>query len=281
MAKKHKHPEHVNHERWLVSYADFITLLFATFTALYALSRSDVDKSKALAESMRYHFGSSTNSLIPKAVLDYLGIPAEKPVPQQARRTPVRPTKDAAKGDLEKAKDQLESFLISQKLLGKVRVDLDRRGLVVSLTEAGVFESGQAEVLAESRGILAEVAARLREFSNPVRVEGHTDSIPIRSRSYPSNWELSAARASHVARLLSTVYGIWPSRLSVVGYAEFRPTSSNSTAAGRARNRRVDIVLLSEGGMRTGGESGEDAGESESSAWSVHSDAAASPMEIP
>ncbi len=245
MARKHKHPEHVNHERWLVSYADFITLLFATFTALYALSKADAAKAKSMAESMRVQFGASTNSLIPKAVLDYMGIPSDVAVPQQARRTPVRPTKNASKSELENTKNTLESFLITQKLMGKVRIELQHRGLVVSLTEAGFFQSGQADVIEESRAILSEIASQLKDFANPIRVEGHTDTLPISSRTYPSNWELSSTRASQVARLLSTNYGIWPSRLSVAGFAEFKPLVSNSTPEGRARNRRVDIVLLS------------------------------------
>ncbi len=251
MAKKHKHPEHANHERWLVSYADFITLLFATFTALYALGRSDADKAKAVAESMRYYFGAATNSMVPKAVLSYLGIPADRTQPPSARIAmvePKEPTKGAGKGDLETAKNQIVNYLMTQKLLGKVRVELDKEGLHISLTEAGFFPSGQAELLPGSREALANIAAHLRSFTNPIRVEGYTDNVPIHSRSYPSNWELSSARAAYVVRVLAQDYGIWPARLSAVGYGEYHPAFSNATAAGRARNRRVDIVLLSGSG---------------------------------
>jgi chemotaxis protein MotB len=253
MAKKHKHPEHVNHERWLVSYADFITLLFATFTALYALSKSDASKAKALAESVRISFGSPANSMIPKSVLDILGIPSdETSAPSRKKKAEGdstgaynKPTKDATPNDLAQVKEQLDSYLVTQKLLGKVEAENTGRGLVITLREAGFFESGRSEPLPESEKVLRGVAEQLREFRNPVRVEGHTDSLPVNSFAYESNWELSVARATRILRLLVEKYGVDPERLSAVGYGEFRPVASNATPSGRGRNRRVDIVVLS------------------------------------
>ncbi len=253
MAKKHKHPEHVNHERWLVSYADFITLLFATFTALYALSKADANKAKALAESVRISFGSPANSMIPKSVLDILGIPSDESSPPSKKKKGDddssgayhKPTKDATHGDLARVKDQLDAYLVTQKLIGKVESENTGRGLVITLREAGFFESGRSEPLPESEKVLKGVAEQLREFRNPVRVEGHTDSLPVNSAAYESNWELSVARATRILRLLVEKYGLDPARLSAVGYGEFRPAASNDSPSGRARNRRVDIVVLS------------------------------------
>ena len=246
MARKHKHPEHVNHERWLVSYADFITLLFATFTALYALSRSDVDRAKQVAESMRYYFGASDGKMIPQEAINTRAIPADKPKPVPGDTTETAgPSKEANREDFEEIKHKVEEYLITKGMLGKVQVDVEERGLLISLKEAGFFESGNAEVKPEAYAVLEEVAAQLKKYKNPVRVEGHTDNVPMRSRTYPSNWELSSTRATNVARLLSDRYKIPPSKISATGYAEFRPKSDNNSPAGRARNRRVDLVVLS------------------------------------
>ncbi len=242
MARKPKHPEHVNHERWLVSYADFITLLFATFTALYALSKSDADKSKAMAESMRISFGSPANTLIPMSSLDFKAVPSDKPGPSPAGKG--GPKREATKADMENVKSQLQTMLMTRKLLDAVNVDVTDRGLVISLKESGFFESGKSEMKWDAYPLLGEIAANLAEYRNPVRVEGHTDTVPMRTRTFPSNWELSSARATEVVRLLSGRFGMDPKRFSAVGYAEFRPVFSNATPSGRARNRRVDLVVL-------------------------------------
>jgi chemotaxis protein MotB len=244
VARKHKHPEHVNHERWLVSYADFITLLFATFTALYALSKSDADKSKAMAESMRISFGAPANTLIPMASIDFKAVPSDKPGASPAGKGKAKVKKQATQEDLENTKGALESILMTRKLLDAVQLEITDRGLVISLREAGFFESGKSEMKWSAYPILGEIAQSLSEYRNPVRVEGHTDTIPIRTRTFPSNWELSSGRATEVVRILSSRFGMEPTRLSAVSYAEFRPAFSNATAAGRSRNRRVDLVVV-------------------------------------
>jgi len=244
LARKHKHPEHVNHERWLVSYADFITLLFATFTALYALSRSDVDKAKQLAESLRISFGTNGTQMVPMASLDFKAVPSDHPGPTPGSKGKGEGKKQADRNDLENVKGKVESMLMTRKLLDDVKVEVTDRGLVISLKEAGFFESGKAEMKWDAYPILGEIAQSLEEYRNPIRVEGHTDNIPMRSYTYPSNWELSSGRATEVVRLLTGRFGMDSERFSAVGYAEFRPAYSNETAAGRARNRRVDLVVL-------------------------------------
>lgn len=246
MGKKHQeHEKEPNHERWLVSYADFITLLFATFVALYAMSKSDSQKAKAAAESMRFYFGYAEKLMIPQEALDFRQIPAEKASSARPRKD-QKTNRSAKSEDFERVKGEIESFLLSKGLMGKVQVEVDARGLVISLKEAGFFASGRADVEEEALGLLQEVAGHLREYNNPVRVEGHTDDLPIRSRDFPSNWELSTARATRVLRFLVERYGLDARRASALGFAQYRPLGPNDTPAGRARNRRVDIVFLSE-----------------------------------
>jgi chemotaxis protein MotB len=248
MAKKHKHPEHVNHERWLVSYADFITLLFATFTALYALSRTDADKAKKVADSMRFFFGSANSQMLMMESPESQAIPSNKskPPPGVSETPSPKPaTKEAGKQEFEQIKQELEEYLMTKGSLSKVQIDMQERGLVISLKEAGFFGSGNADLKPESAQILAELAQKLSKYRNPVRVEGHTDNVPIRSRTFPSNWELSSARATSVARTLIEKYGVPSGKLSATGYGEFRPAYPNDTPQGRTRNRRVDLVILS------------------------------------
>ncbi len=253
MARKAHHEEHVNHERWLVSYADFITLLFATFTALYALGRSDADKAKSAAESMRIVFGTPQNSLVkmdgmkPKKY-DTKGHPD---APEKSDEQAARSVTQATRSDLESMKHAIEEFLMTQNKFDKVQVESQERGLVISMKESGLFESGRAEVKEESKKIFQELGAQFAKFRNPLRVEGHTDNTPMSSRTYPTNWELSTARATNVLQTLVNHYGIAPDKISAVGYGEFRPISENTTPAGRARNRRVDIVILSASAERS------------------------------
>jgi chemotaxis protein MotB len=251
MARKHKHPEHVNHERWLVSYADFITLLFATFTALYALSKADANKAKAVADGLREAFGASGAKMVPMEAPDVNGIPSDNarlPIGQGNQNSPPASNKEAGKQEFEEIKKQVEEFLMTKGMYDKVSVDRQERGLVVSLKEGGFFESGSADVKPEAYKILEELAKKILSYRNPVRIEGHTDNVPIHSRTFPTNWELSSARATNVVRLLTDRYRIPPGKLSATGYGDSRPKTSNDTPAGRARNRRVDIVILSESG---------------------------------
>ena len=253
MARKHKHPEHVNHERWLVSYADFITLLFATFTALYALSKADASKAKAVADGMREAFGTGTPQMITMESPESDAIPSQlhKPPPGTAKKKPPKPTKQAGQQEFEQIKNEMEEYLMTKGSLNKVQIDIQERGLKVSMKEAGFFESGQAEVKEDSKVLLQELAQKLMKFNNHLRVEGHTDNVPMRSRTYPSNWELSSSRATAVARVLTEQFGVPAEKISATGYGEHRPIAPNDTPAGRARNRRVDLVVLS-GGADTG-----------------------------
>ncbi len=259
MALKREPEKHANHERWLVSYADFITLLFAVFTTLYAMSQTDKQKAEEVMQSLRESFGYSTMAAAgQKAVLDSMDlrtIPAIKPemaVIPMTRKMPVAGQRQGGKSkgqaeekDFKEIQSAIEAYLIKHGAQNKVSIGITNRGLVISLKEAGFFDSGSATVKASGYQILNTIIEAMTQYSNPLRIEGHTDNIPISSSQFPSNWELSTARSTNVLRYVLRSYEVDPSSISATGYAEFRPMAENTTSEGRARNRRVDIVLLS------------------------------------
>jgi chemotaxis protein MotB len=242
MARKKKHEEHVNHERWLVSYADFITLLFAFFVTLYAISQVDAKKLGKLMESMQAAFDSRVFE--PGSPQLSLSDGRPRGVEQQTLVEPISPI--VTPTPLQAVEAAIRSRLIRERSAGEVGLRQERRGLVVTLTEAGFFEAGQSELRGSSLAILDAIAESLLSLPNQIRIEGHTDNIPIRTARYPSNWELSTARATYVLAHVAGRFPFEPSRLSVAGYGEYRPVASNDTAEGRAANRRVDLVILSE-----------------------------------
>lgn len=252
--RRKKHEKEPNLERWLVSYADFITLLFAVFVTLYAMSQTDKRKVEALVASLRESFGyvktgASAERVTVMDSTDLRVIPAIKP----EILTPGKGGEDegvhrkrthAEAKDFQAIKTAIETYLARHGAQDKVSVEITKRGLVVSLKEAGFFDSGSAEVKESSYPLLAKVAESLMSFSNPVRVEGNTDNVPINSRAFKSNWELSTARATNIVHYLIENYSFQPEKISAVGYGEYRPIAGNDTDAGRTKNRRVDIVLL-------------------------------------
>jgi chemotaxis protein MotB len=246
MSKK-KHPEHVNHERWLVSYADFITLLFAFFVVLFASSQSDRKKQVKLAAAMQSAFtplgAFEAHSKTPP-LTDISSATITNSTP--AALTPPLPS-IARLETPEETEKRLTRFLADQVAAGNIRpgsitMRITPDGLVISLHEAGFFPSGSAEIRATSIPVLSMLAATLP--AGPLRVEGHTDNVPIHTVQFATNWELSTARATAIARLLLEHGPIDPVNLSAAGYAEYHPVASNTTDDGRLQNRRVDIILL-------------------------------------
>jgi chemotaxis protein MotB len=243
MSRKKKH-EHVNHERWLVSYADFITLLFAFFVVLFASSQADKKKQMQVAAAMQTAFTplgsfeahSKTPPLEPAASASVVTRPAAlaMPFPQAGQLEREKEIKER----LEKLLQQVGAKLPA----GSVTTRLTPDGLVISLHEIGFFPSGSALVRPNSIPMLVALAQTLPDA--PLRVEGHTDNVPIHTVQFSSNWELSTARASTIARLLLEHGIMRPENVSAAGYAEYHPVASNATEAGRSQNRRVDIILL-------------------------------------
>jgi chemotaxis protein MotB len=214
-------------DRWLVSYADLVTLLLAFFASAYAVSDLNASKAKPAAQAVRRALGQPE---LPPATGD------------EARATADR-EQGTGEAKEETAGDRLRSVLADEIAAGRARVTTSRSDLVVSLPESATFESGRAELNAEARQVLARFADVLVQTRLDARVEGHTDDVPIASPRYSSNWELSTARASGVVAAL-VARGVDPIRLSAAGYGEFHPKVPNVTAADRAQNRRVDIVLV-------------------------------------
>lgn len=354
MARKKKHEEHVNHERWLVSYADFITLLFATFTALFAISNQNMEKFKKLAASIKEAFngtpaaaaiiempgasaqgGSDHNAALviniqpavatpsgdsdaegagenagpkgkdegkdtPKEVFEgTTNLKSTKPgkdAPEKTEGTTAAagngasaaggtaagakaggegtgtaPTPEAAATEAtptptpsatpteaggEKSPgtpdggsdpvlaQEIKDLIDNAGLKGKVDVRQEQRGMVISLGEAAFFSAGSVDVHPESSHQLDKIANVLRGKNLEIRVEGHTDNTPVRSGRFKSNLELSTMRAARIVEFMINDYKFSPDRLSSAGYGEFRPVAENASDEGRAKNRRVDIVIL-------------------------------------
>lgn len=232
----------MNHERWLVSYADFITLLFAFFVVMFASSHVDKKKIAVMASA----FDSYVNGQIPRRVPAAAATAAGAPGPDAVTRSGNVAAQALTMAQLAPTKDKLEETLLTEILSGKVELALQPRGLVLSLKEAAFFAPGDDTVSAESRPILAKVTEALRQAPGQIRLEGHTDNAPIRNRRFPSNWHLSIARSVAVLKLLTREFGFPAERLAVAGYGEYHPLEANQTEAGRAKNRRVDLVILTQ-----------------------------------
>lgn len=241
MARKKFEEERDNHERWLVSYADFITLLFAFFVVMYAMSSLNEGKYRILSDSL----GSAFGKVIPLQ---------EQPGDAQLE-LPLRDQIALSKGRASEAvrRERTQMTGIAQNILkvlaplvseGKVRVTQSARGVSVEINASVLFAPGEAKLTEQSGQALTAVAVILKNDRHAIQVEGHTDNLPISNVFFPSNWELSAVRASSVVRLFID-NGIAENRLQAVGHGPNQPVASNATPEGRARNRRVAVTILS------------------------------------
>jgi chemotaxis protein MotB len=219
-----KRQGNVSHDRWLISYADFITLLFAFFVVLFATGRSDRSKKVELAASIQSAFSD-------------MGIFGAHSKPPTVTQIPIERTQETMI-----LRQHIELAAQPEINSGVIAIHNSASGLVISLQEVGFFESGVAGIRPSALPVLERIANLLPQ--SPVRIEGHTDDVPIHTAQFASNWELSSSRASSIARLLLLHSNVRAEQMSVAGYAEFHPAASNATAEGRARNRRVDLVLL-------------------------------------
>ncbi|OEC44338.1 flagellar motor protein MotD [Pseudomonas sp. 1D4] len=238
MARRRQHEEHENHERWLVSYADFITLLFAFFVVMYSISSINEGKYKILSDTLTGVFNQPERSIKP------IPIGEERPRTTEAELTSAEQggPGDAQADPLQSITESMQAAfgdLISNE---QMTVRGNELWVEIELNSSLLFPSGDAIPTNEAFTIIEKVAKILAPYENPVHVEGFTDNLPISTAAYPSNWELSASRASSIVRMLS-MDGVNPARLAAVGYGEFQPVADNSTAEGRARNRRVVLVV--------------------------------------
>lgn len=251
--RKKKRPhgqDSVSHERWLVSYADFITLLFTFFVAMYAISRVDNAKLAAAAGSLRGALGTVKT-------VEYVKSGTQISLVKTSRLANLGPIggsngySDTEREKFQKLAAEIQSRIhtrIKGRVSGinesEIKFILQKRGLVIRVSEHLFFRSGDASILPEFVPILNILGEVLERIPNHIRIEGHTDDVPIDTPTFPSNWELSTARATNVLHYLLTQFRFTPDNLSATGYAEFRPVRPNKTPEERFQNRRVDLVVL-------------------------------------
>jgi len=237
MPRKKQEQEHENSERWLLTYADLITLLLAFFITMYSMSRVDAKKFGAVQIALQGVLHGGRSAFEGRQP----GMPTDDKrqnllTPNSMRQLQERLGKSmAAKADSTK-QDPNKNL--------KISTSIDERGLVIRVMENAFFETGKADLTPAARDALDAIAVVIQGISNYIRVEGHTDNVPIHNQEFPSNWELSTGRATTVVRYFLDNYHFHPDRISASGYAEFRPLAPNGAAEGRIKNRRVDIVIL-------------------------------------
>jgi chemotaxis protein MotB len=266
MARKKKHEEHVNAEAWAIPYGDLVTLLFALFTVMYAMSSVNEGKFRVLSDSMIAAFRGAPKSMHPINIGEKeTGKGGDKPLtgitptvllkmpphdrgeqPSLNPTTPTVPVKDAAQavpGALVRMEREVQDAMKALIDANLVKVKRESLWLEVEINTDILFPSGSGDFSGQALPVLDRLAEVLARFPNPIRVEGHTDDRPIRTAMFPSNWELSAARAASVVHEFTKV-GIDPLRLEIVGFGEYHPLQPNDSPAGRNANRRVSILVL-------------------------------------
>ncbi|GLQ48912.1 flagellar motor protein MotD [Dyella flava] len=271
MRRRHKHEEHPNHEAWVIPYADLLTLLLALFVVLYAMSSVNTTKYRALAQAISAAFNGSRSVIQPvtPSMQSSTPVPSSKPAPiprsplaqvllpvltqhiSTPNTVPGTPS-DQNKSKLSEEQQNLERIRSEvehalQPLIDKNLVVVRRtpNWLEIEIRTDILFPSGVASLSPSANEVLTSLGEILAPFANPLRVEGYTDDVPIDTAVYPSNWELSAARAASVARLFAE-HGVDPERMGIVGWGQYRPAADNDSADGRNRNRRVLVVVLSD-----------------------------------
>ncbi|MCS6304550.1 MAG: OmpA family protein [Nitrospira sp.] len=258
MAKR-KHEEHENHERWMVSYADFITLLFAFFVVMYSISSVNIGKYRTVSESIKAalnplanHSGANQMISVGEAKMALQGRN-----PTDAKEITIRRIRQLTQVIKDKQLKDLVAFVtVVQTINGDI---------VITIPDRLLFNSGEATVRTEALPFLEGLGGAILEMNRHARVEGHTDNVPIRTAQFPSNWELSAARAVMVVRVLSELYGVPADHLAAVGHADTRPLTDNSDAEQRAKNRRVEVVILEQAPVAPILRSGDESSQSEQS----------------
>lgn len=253
MARKHaEEPEKENSERWLLTYSDLITLLMIFFVVMYSMSKVDANKFQAVAESLNNALGGGT-----PAKMEISTSPSG-PSFIESFKAPSKPseTKDSSEQNknagtgnvdtenmtIEAIKQKLDKFAADNGIQTKLVSSVEERGLVISIQDTLLFASGSSEITPRAQEILDKIINVLAATPNYVKVEGHTDNLPINTARFPSNWELSVLRATNVVHIMQG--RIATDRLSATGYGEYRPIAKNDSEAGQAMNRRVDLVIL-------------------------------------
>ncbi|WP_055667091.1 flagellar motor protein MotB [Desnuesiella massiliensis] len=231
---KKREEKEANHERWLLTYSDLITLLMIFFVIMYASSNVSASKYKAVSDSFKIALGGGGGSLV--GPVDSVNANGSN------ERNDNKEVSEENK--LMNLKENVDNYLQSAGMSTGISTSIEERGLVISLKDSIIFDSGKAEIKNDYKKKLVDLGSILNKMDSYIRVEGHTDNVPINNNKFNSNWQLSVIRATNVTELLIEEAHIAPKRLSSIGYGEFRPVADNNTEQGRAQNRRVDIVLI-------------------------------------
>ncbi len=266
MRRRKRHEEPVNHERWLVSYADFITLLFAFFVVMYSVSSVNEGKYRVLSDTLVGAFQPRVDKITPIQI-DDMATSLKPPEPDSyqqdnlqsvkseslvdlAQLEPVQPMASDKQDVAEPNQDDLPSVAVDLKSSMSDYIDQDlievtqtKHWIEVEIKSKMLFASGTARISYKALKVMRTIAAILKPLPNVINVEGHTDNIPIKNAMFASNWELSASRAASVVHIFTRL-GIDPERLAAIGYAEYRPVADNTTADGRQKNRRVSLLIM-------------------------------------
>ncbi|MBX4261455.1 OmpA family protein [Clostridium estertheticum] len=234
-----------NGERWLLTYSDLITLLMIFFVVMYASSTADTTKYKQLAKSLNVAISGGGASIIGSDTATSVTNSTVTVVDPPETTTTAANSKTAEENNMENIKKNVDTYLKQNGLASSVSTKIDERGLEVSLKTSLLFDVGTAGVKEDSAKKLISIGKILNHVNNYVRIEGHTDSTPMSNNEFKSNWQLSAIRATNVTELLISKAGISPKKISAVAYGENRPVATNTTEVGKAKNRTVDIIILS------------------------------------
>lgn len=243
-----------NNERWLITYSDLITLLMIFFVIMYAMSKVDVAKFMTLTESLAAALNHSQEIPLKDLGKTGLVVPANPTdngdkTQQPPASTPHTTQNDAA---LDNLYNQVKQYIEAHHLEGNVTIVNETRGVQITLRDVVLFDTGQATIRPDAQALLKGLVPFLQSLNNPIVIEGYTDNVPISTPQYPSNWELSSARAIGVVRFLISC-GISPPRLSGVGYGQYHPVVPNDTPEHRQENRRINIVILRQSGSSDAG----------------------------
>lgn len=243
MRRKSEEEGHASSERWLLTYSDMITLLLALFIMMYTMSTVDSKKFQSLASQLKAALTGSEVQ-IPPSGEDQTGVLATITMPPYSTDSPApSPTSSADASELKQIEAKLKGLIADAGLNGSVSVRTEERGVVVSLADALLFDSGSADIKKQGRDLINKFTSVINSIDNYIRVEGSTDNRPIKTFQFPSNWELAYQRAQNVLYALLE-NGVDPKRLSVVDYGEYRPVMPNDTDENKKFNRRVDIVFV-------------------------------------
>jgi chemotaxis protein MotB len=258
---QNRNPSHYPHDpnRWLVSYADFTTMLLALFIVLYAVSQLDIAQMRQFSDSVKNSFSNlELDVKEQRKKLTQIFSSTDAAIKTIPVKLTFEEQVETLKNKLEKAEQNVSQdmselqrvkILLEENLPAQDQIDMvqSERGLIISLADTVLFDPGSAEIKPGAISTLEKITSILKTLPNPIRVEGHTDNQPIQTQLFPSNWELSTARATSIVKLFIDRYNLSPEKISAAGYGEYRPVATNTTPEGRQKNRRVDIVILSSG----------------------------------